>query len=164
MHLAQCKGKMMKLYHHIIKFRKDYAMTCCRRAGLQSVLNDGSWIEALQNLRRAHIFLFPLIFESNKGCLQCKWLLEFKYTSDRTNARTEQFFRLTVFAILVAIFLYRVLLQARHKARVLEKQKTATFTLEKAITFPTGTRCPSTKQLFCSVLQRTLPRLFVSAN
>lgn len=52
--------------------------------------------------------------------------------------------------MLVAIFLYRVLLQARHKGGVLEKQKTASFTVEKTVTFPTGTKCSSTKQLFCS--------------
>lgn len=51
---------------------------------------------------------------------------------------------------MVAIFLYGALLQARHKAGALEKQKTATFTVEKALTFPTGTRCPSTPQLLCS--------------
>lgn len=52
--------------------------------------------------------------------------------------------------MLVAIFLHRVLLQARHTARVLEKQKPTTFIVEKAVTLPTGTRCPSTKQLFSS--------------
>lgn len=52
--------------------------------------------------------------------------------------------------VLVAIFLHRVLLQARHKARELEKQKAETFAVAKALTFPTGTRCPSTEQLFCA--------------
>lgn len=46
--------------------------------------------------------------------------------------------------------MHGVLSQARHKARVLEKQKSATFAAEKVVTFPTGTRCPSTTQLFCS--------------
>lgn len=100
--------------------------------------------------RSCAVCYFPLIFESNKGCLQYDCLLEFKYTLDETNGGTEPFFRLTVLVVLVAIWKYRILLQARHKARVLEKQKTETFTMGKAQTFPAGRRCPSTEQLFCA--------------
>lgn len=100
--------------------------------------------------RTCAVCFFPLISESDKSCLQYNCLLEFKYTLDETNGGTEPFFRLTVLVVMVAIFPCRALLQARHKARVLEKQKTETFTMEKAQTFPAGTRCPSTEQLFCS--------------
>lgn len=52
--------------------------------------------------------------------------------------------------MLVAIFLYRVLLQARHNAGVHLKAKTTTFTVEKAVTVTIGTKGPSTRHLFCS--------------
>lgn len=81
--LAQCKGKVKQvflIYFTVLSWSKeDYAVKCCSTAGLWSVLDGGTWIWALQHLRKAHNLLSPLIFEGNKGCLQSKCLLEIKY-------------------------------------------------------------------------------------